>query len=409
VTGRAEGRGKAWEQDGPETTLDQQTAARRRSGPVTEDGLTADDLTADGTKARATPRWWVYRGTGVPHDGISRLPEPPPWRRFGKGEGDDRDSDAQPVPHTADGDRATGRRLGRDRKTVAYRADEREVNLVNLALHLRRPLLVTGKPGVGKSTLADAVAHELGLGPVLRWPITSRSTLQDGLYQYDAIGRLHDGGLPGGGVARRPGRQRSGMGRAPGKALDIGKYLRLGPLGTALLPWQHPRVLLIDEIDKSDIDLPNDLLNVFEEGEFTIPELSRLGDRPRRVMTSDTGGTAVVRGGAVGCAEFPFVVLTSNDEREFPMAFLRRCIRLDIRPAEEKRLAAIIASHLGPASGTEDVRKAMVTKFLERQRTKGTLANDQLLNAVLMAERGLDGGEGLELIHNDLLRPLDEG
>ena len=249
--------------------------------------MTADGLTADGSKARATPRWWIYRGTGVPHDGISRLPEPPPWRRFGKGEGDDHDSDAQPVPHTADGGRAAGRRLGRDRTTVAYLADEdeREINLVNLALHLRRPLLVTGKPGVGKSTLAYAVAHELGLGPVLRWPVTSRSTLQDGLYQYDAIGRLHDGGLSGRGVtpgrrvARRPGRQRSGMLRAPGKAPDIGKYLRLGPLGTALLPWRQPRVLLIDEIDKSDIDLPNDLLNVFEEGEFTIPELSRLGDR----------------------------------------------------------------------------------------------------------------------------------
>ena len=204
-------------------------------------------------------KWWVYRGTGEPHDGVRDLPQAPSWRSFG-----DAGPESLPAPPDDGADGATARRLGRDRQAAAYRADRREIQLVNLALHLRRPLLITGKPGVGKSTLAYAVAHELRLGPVLRWPITSRATLRDGLYPYDAIGRLHDAGIAG---------------AAPDGPPPIGRYLRLGPLGTALLPWRRPRVLLIDEIDKSDLDLPNDLLNVFEEGEFGIPELARLGRR----------------------------------------------------------------------------------------------------------------------------------
>ena len=105
------------------------------------------------------------------------------------------------------------------------------------------------------------------LGPVLRWPITSRSTLQDGLYRYDAIGRA-------------AGRDQPGPTKRPSAAVAaIGRYIRLGPLGTALLPTRRPRVLLIDEIDKSDIDLPNDLLNVFEEGEFDDPRAARAGRR----------------------------------------------------------------------------------------------------------------------------------
>ena len=110
---------------------------------------------------------------------------------------------------------------------------------------------------------------------------------------------------------------------------DIGRHVRLGPLGTALLPYEKPRVLLIDEIDKSDFDLPNDLLNVFEEGEFEIEELTRLPDETGAVpvMTSDPDAHVEVHRGRVRCRAFPFVVLTSNGEREFPPAFLRRCLR----------------------------------------------------------------------------------
>lgn len=336
--------------------------------------------------------WWVYRGTGVPHDGIESLPEAPPWRSFAVPGGA-----RPPLPPAAEADATgtTARRLGRDRQAAAYQADEREIQLVNLALHLRRPLLVTGKPGVGKSTLAYAVAHELRLGPVLRWPITSRATLRDGLYAYDAIGRLHDAGIAGD--------------RAEAPA--IGRYLRLGPLGTALLPWRQPRVLLIDEIDKSDLDLPNDLLNVFEEGEFEIPELTRLGPGDQEVMTADGSRTATVTGGVVRCAQFPFTVLTSNAEREFPAAFLRRCVRLEIRPPDAARLAAMVAAHLGDGSADGPTRTALIAEFLRRRREDGAeLANDQLLNALLMAGRGLwSRPEDRGVLEDVLLRPLNEG
>ncbi|MEV6978101.1 MoxR family ATPase [Kitasatospora sp. NPDC093806] len=359
--------------------------------------------------------WWIYRGTGTPHAGIDALPPAPAWRAFGDPDGDPEDL---PLPPEEDAAGATARRLGRARQAAAYQADEREVQLVNLALHLRRPLLITGKPGVGKSTLAYAVAHELGLGPVLRWPISSRSTLRDGLYSYDAIGRLQEAGLRAEEIPPSS-RYRDGVfipefdGYYENRQPTIGKFLRLGPLGTALLPWRLPRVLLIDEIDKSDIDLPNDLLNVFEEGEFEIPELLRLGPGSQEVGTADQSRTAVVRGGVVRCTEFPLVVLTSNGERDFPSALLRRCVRLEIRPPDEERLAAMVAAHLGEeetADGAPSTRAKLITEFLRRQRADhAELANDQLLNALLMAGRGLGDGERMhDLLTEVLLRPLNE-
>ncbi|MGW2395665.1 AAA family ATPase [Kitasatospora sp. NPDC001664] len=352
-------------------------------------------MTTDHKAAVVPEDWHVYRGTGVPHPGIGSLPPAPVWRAFGDWV---ERKDELPLPPEGDPTGPTARRLGRLRQATAYQADRREIQLVNLALHLRRPLLITGKPGVGKSTLAYAVAHELGVGPVLRWPISSRSTLRDGLYTYDAIGRLHEAGL------RTP---QDGRQEPPA----IGRFLRLGPLGTALLPWRVPRVVLIDEIDKSDIDLPNDLLNVFEEGEFEIPELQRLGSGAQEVATADPGRTAVVRDGQVRCADFPLVVLTSNGEREFPSALLRRCIRLEIQPPTEERLAAMVSAHLGDDTAAGPRRTALIAEFLRRQREDGAeLANDQLLNALLMSERGLpDGGAGGDdVIQDVLLRPLNE-
>ena len=349
------------------------------------------------------PEWWIYRGTARP--ARAALPDPPPWRSF-TGQVPDDETSQVPARDSEALDAIGSRRLGRYRQAVAYQADKTEIELVNLALHLRRPLLVTGLPGVGKSTLAYSVAHELDLGPVLRWPITSRSTLLDGLYQYDAVGRLQEVSLQR--EAADLGRGDTDEASAP---LGIGSYIRLGPLGTALLPWRRPRVLLIDEIDKSDIDLPNDLLNIFEEGEFVIPELARLRQQRAKVMTADPGGTVLLDGGRVRCAEFPFVVLTSNAERDFPMAFLRRCIRLEIPPPSEEKLARMVAAHLEPASPEiASVRKQLIAEFIRKQtQDAAILANDQLLNALLMATAGLwEEESGHQLIDEHLLRPLDE-
>jgi MoxR-like ATPase len=309
--------------------------------------------------------WQIYQGTSEPHDGIDRLPPPPPWRQF----------QGEPVldPPLPD-DPTPARRLGSLARASAYRGHPDEVDTVNSALLLRRPLLVTGKPGTGKSTLAYAIAHELRLGPVLRWSITSRSTLLDGLYRYDAIRRVEDASL--------------------GQPLDIGRYLRLGPLGTAMLPYRRPRVLLIDELDKSDIDLPNDLLTLFEEGEFEIPELSRIADSQPElsVATADGAGRVTVRNGLIGCHAFPVVVMTSNGEREFPPAFLRRCLRLALLPPDSARLAEIVHAHLGPDAAARSTE--LIHRFIDRAQY-GDLATDQLLNAIYVS-MNIDGEEGVD-------------
>lgn len=310
-----------------------------------------------------TTDWIVYQGTGEPHDGISRLPPPPPWRQFDGGP-------ALPVP--AADDASLRRHLGDQHLATSYQSYPEAVEIVNAALYLRRPLLVTGKPGNGKSSLAGAVANELKLGPVLRWPINSRSTMQEGLYSYDAIRRLQDVNLD---------RQDASDGQdASG---NIGQYLRLGPLGTALLPYQRPRVLLIDEVDKGDIDLPNDLLHLFERGEYAIDELARLADRQPEVevLSWDGDRTVPVRAGRVRCLAFPFIVLTSNGEREFPPAFYRRCLRLELPVPEPEHLARIVSAHLGPKLAEEG--RDLLDRFVSHRRD-GDLATDQLLNAVYL-------------------------
>ncbi|WP_225829974.1 MoxR family ATPase [Streptomyces sp. NK08204] len=322
------------------------------------------------------PDWWVFRDSGARHspaDPLPPLPPAPPWRRFRQAT----DSPPLDIPVPADA-------LDVERKLGACRPgtlDRTVVDLINAAIQLRRPLLVTGQPGTGKSSLAHQIAAELGLGRVLWWPVVSRTTLRDGLYDYDAIGRVQD--APAG----------PGPGGSRGPLPDIGRYLTLGPLGTALLPWKRPRVLLIDELDKSDIDLPNDLLHIFEEGEFRIRELERLG-RSRReasIGTADHGAPVVIRDGLVRCAEFPVVVITSNGERAFSPAFRRRCLEVELAPPDEHRLAAMIESHFGPELDAST--RELVHSFLE-QRGTGAIAADQLLNTVhLLTNRAADVDE----------------
>ncbi|WP_374207218.1 AAA family ATPase [Streptomyces sp. APSN-46.1] len=274
----------------------------------------------------------------------------------------------------AGGDGGVARRLGAHRQAAeAHRPEPEELEAINAALYLRRPLLVTGYPGTGKSTLAHAVAHELKLGRVLRWPVVSRTVLQEGLYRYDAIARLQDVQIAASGGA---------VGGGPGRAPGIGKYIRLGPLGTALLPTTRPRVLLIDELDKSDIDLPNDLLNVLEEGEFALPELERVADtEPEVRVLTDDGAKVTVRDGRVRCRAFPFIVLTSNGERDFPAALLRRCIQLKLGQPGEKRLATMVRAHLGEEAAR--LGADLIREFLSRSRSE-LVAADQLLNAIYL-------------------------
>ena len=304
----------------------------------------------------------VYKGDNRSDpDRLSQLPtEPPPWRK------------------------ASTRK---EERAKTFQARPQEIELVNTALYLRRPLLVTGKPGSGKTSLAYAVAYELGLGEVLYWPITTRTTLKDGLYLYDAIARLQDVGEGD-----------------RGNFDNIGDYIRLGPLGTALLPSDKPRALVVDEIDKSDIDLPNDLLYVFEEGEFEIPELVRIEQKKSEVTVRTaykessnkiTGNdtTAMITGGKISSDKFPLMILTSNGERDFPPPFLRRCVRLSMAEPGEERLEAIVKAHLRQVEGGKKLiaqSEALIEKLIGRfvnkrnERNKGDLATDQLLNAIYL-------------------------
>ncbi|MFD5841059.1 AAA family ATPase [Streptomyces chartreusis] len=280
------------------------------------------------------------------------------------------------------------RRLGRELPVRALSDQIRhEADMVNAAIYLRRPLLVTGKPGTGKSALAYRISRELGLGRVLRWHITSRTTLRSGLYEYDAIGRVQDAAA----TRRGPLADGSEDSVTPTRP-EIGEYLQLGPLGTALLPYAAPRVLLIDELDKSDLDLANDLLSVFEEGKFTVPELVRLRRREPRttVLTDDPDGSAVITDGTVQCRAFPIVVITSNGEREFPAAFLRRLLRLHMPEPDHDRLAAMVAAHFTGQEAADVNSRDLLQEFVRRSRERGGLAADQLLNSAYLTLHTLD-------------------
>ncbi|MFD2416660.1 AAA family ATPase [Amycolatopsis pigmentata] len=336
-----------------------------------------DSGTAEERSFRFTaPDWWVYRGTGRPlHDiDLSQvLPPPPPWRDFRGGPLPDPDT-----PPADDGE--TERRLGPEFHLADHDVNPHELDMINTALYLRRPLLVTGKPGVGKSSSAYRIARELALGRVLRWPITSHTTLASGLYDYDAIGRVQAAATE---QAQRGTTSGPGAGEPP-----IGDFVRLGPLGTAFLPSRLPRVLLIDELDKSEADLPNDLLSIFEDAEFLIHELARVRQRTPEVTvhTDDPRRTATVVEGRVRCHAFPIVVITSNGEREFPPAFLRRCVRLEIEDPDVGQLAAMVASHLLDPAGEH--RDRLVQEFVERSHAEGGLPVDRLLEAVYLATSG---------------------
>lgn len=226
-------------------------------------------------------------------------------------------------------------------KPEPYIASSELIRAVNLAIFLRRPLLLEGEAGCGKTRLAHAIAYELGL-PFYRWDIRSTTKAQDGLYKYDAILRLHD-------VQTREVESQSK--RDPGNAIN---YRKLGALGKAFSLKECPAVVLIDEIDKADIDFPNDLLTVLDDPwEFEIPE---------------TGEPAIK------ASHTPIVIITSNKEKgNLPTPFLRRCIYYFVKFPSEK-LEEIVRIHYESQNISPPSKKLVdvsIKKFLEMRREGG--------------------------------------
>ena len=201
--------------------------------------------------------------------------------------------------------------------TTNYVATDDLKVAVNAAVMLRRPLLVKGEPGTGKTVLAHEIAKATG-APLIEWNVKSTTKAQQGLYEYDAVARLRDGQL---GDAR---------------VHDIGNYIRRGKLWEAFTSPQLP-VLLIDEIDKADIEFPNDLLQELDRMSFDVYET---GER-------------------IAATDRPIVVITSNNEKELPDAFLRRCFFHYIKFPDRETMQAIIDVHF------PGIQKVLVARAMD--------------------------------------------
>ena len=190
--------------------------------------------------------------------------------------------------------------------TSSYITDPALEAAVNAALALERPLLVKGEPGTGKTLLAQAIAEALG-HPLIHWSVKSTTRAQDGLYVYDTVQRLYEARFGDAG---------------PEGVKDIRRYIKLGPLGRTLTATERT-VLLIDEVDKADLEFPNDLLH----------ELDRM-----RFVVSETGDE-------IAAKTRPVVIITSNNEKELPDAFLRRCVFHFIDFPEPELMKRIVRVH----------------------------------------------------------------
>lgn len=256
--------------------------------------------------------------------------------------------------------------------TKNYIATEDLKVAVNAAVTLERPLLIKGEPGTGKTVLAVEVAKALGV-PLLEWHIKSTTKAHQGLYEYDAVARLRDGQL---------GEER---------ARDVKNYIKRGKLWEAFTADERP-VLLIDEIDKADIEFPNDLLQELDRMEFYVYE------------TNET----------ITAKQRPIVIITSNNEKELPDAFLRRCFFHYIKFPDADTMAEIVDVHF-PAIKKRLVADAMKV-FYEMREVPGLKkkpSTSELLDwlKLLMAEdlpedilRDRDTRKAIPPLHGALLK-----
>ena len=208
--------------------------------------------------------------------------------------------------------------------TPSYLTNDSLEAAVNCALALERPLLVKGEPGTGKTLLAQAIAESLGLS-IIHWPVKSTTRAQDGLYIYDTVQRLYDARFGDGDVK------------------DIRRYIKLGPLGRSFAGSERV-VLLIDEVDKADIEFPNDLLHEIDRMRFHVTE---------------TGDDVVA-------SERPVVIITSNNEKELPDAFLRRTVFHFIDFPDVELMKRIVRVH-HPKLENELIDQAVVAFYELRE------------------------------------------
>jgi MoxR-like ATPase len=226
---------------------------------------------------------------------------------------------------------------------------------VNVACALERPLLIRGEPGTGKTVLAEAIAENLDK-PLLTWNIKSTTKAQEGLYVYDTVQRLNDA---------RFGDRDIG---------DIRQYIKLGPLGLALRA-QERVVLLIDEIDKADMEFPNDLLHELDRMSFAVMET---GDQ-------------------ITAEHRPIVVITSNNEKELPDAFLRRCVFHYIEFPDKKTMADIVRVH-HPDVEAELLRQALLRFYWLRDipEIRKRPSTSELIDWIAALRRGGISAEAID-------------
>ena len=242
--------------------------------------------------------------------------------------------------------------------TASYLTNESLEAAVNCALALERPLLVKGEPGTGKTLLAQAISEALGMD-LIHWPVKSTTRAQDGLYVYDTVQRLYDARFGDGDVK------------------DIRRYIKLGPLGRAFASSQR-QILLIDEVDKADLEFPNDLLHEIDRMRFVIPE---------------TGDEVVA-------TQRPVVIITSNNEKELPDAFLRRCVFHFIDFPDQELMKRIVRVHHPNVDGTL-VDQAVVAFYELRQvpRIRKRPSTSELVDWITVL---MQGGVGKERLVREL-------